>query len=146
MTVLVTGGAGYIGSHMVLALTDAGINTVVLDNLSTGFSWAVSPKATLVQGDIGDEELVMSLVKQHGIKSIVHFAGSIVVPESVADPLGYYLNNTVRSRALMHAAVKSGVRNFIFSSTAAVYGNPKSLPYSKAMNRLPFRPMAHPSS
>ena len=114
MTVLVTGGAGYIGSHMVLALTDAGEKTVVLDNLSTGFPWAVSPKATLVEGDIGDEDLVMGLVKQHGITAIVHFAGSIVVPESVADPLGYYLNNTVKSRALMHAAVKSGVKNFIF--------------------------------
>jgi UDP-glucose 4-epimerase len=103
MAILVTGGAGYIGSHMVLALTDAGEQTVVLDNLSTGFAWAVSPKATLVKGDIGDEELVMSLVKAHGIDAIVHFAGSIVVPDSVSDPLGYYLNNTVKSRALMHA-------------------------------------------
>ncbi|MBL8791904.1 MAG: UDP-glucose 4-epimerase GalE [Rhizobiales bacterium] len=140
MSVLVTGGAGYIGSHMVLALTDAGEKTIVLDNLSTGFPWAVSPKATLVEGDIGDEELVMSLVRQHGIKSIVHFAGSIVVPESVADPLGYYLNNTVKSRALMHAAVKSGVQNFIFSSTAAVYGNPRSLPVFETDDPAPISP------
>ena len=140
MTVLVTGGAGYIGSHMVLALTDAGEKTVVLDNLSTGFPWAVSPKATLVEGDIGDEDLVMGLVKQHGITAIVHFAGSIVVPESVADPLGYYLNNTVKSRALMHAAVKSGVKNFIFSSTAAVYGNPKSLPVFETDEPAPISP------
>ena len=140
MTVLVTGGAGYIGSHMVLALTDAGEKTVVLDNLSTGFPWAVSPKATLVEGDIGDEDLVMALVKQHDITAIVHFAGSIVVPESVADPLGYYLNNTVKSRALMHAAVKSGVKNFIFSSTAAVYGNPKSLPVFETDEPAPISP------
>ncbi len=140
MAILVTGGAGYIGSHMVLALTDAGEQTVVLDNLSTGFAWAVSPKATLVKGDIGDEELVMSLVKSHGIEAIVHFAGSIVVPDSVSDPLGYYLNNTVKSRALMHAAVKSGVKNFIFSSTAAVYGNPKSLPVFETDEPAPISP------
>ncbi len=140
MAILVTGGAGYIGSHMVLALTDAGEKTVVLDNLSTGFAWAVSPKATLVKGDIGDEELAMSLVRQHGIEAIVHFAGSIVVPDSVSDPLGYYLNNTVKSRALMHAAVKSGVRKFIFSSTAAVYGNPKSLPVFETDEPAPISP------
>lgn len=140
MTVLVTGGAGYIGSHMVLALVDAGQDVVVLDNLTTGFSWAVSPAAKLVRGDIGDEEQVMSLVKKHGIDAIVHFAGSIVVPESVADPLGYYFNNTVKSRALIHAAVKSGVRNFIFSSTAAVYGNPKSLPVFETDEPAPISP------
>ncbi|MFO1032908.1 MAG: UDP-glucose 4-epimerase GalE [Hyphomicrobiales bacterium] len=140
MAVLVTGGAGYIGSHMVLALTDAGEETIVLDNLSTGFAWAVAPAAKLVKGDIGDEELVQSLVKTHGITAIVHFAGSIVVPDSVSDPLGYYLNNTVKSRALMHAAVKSGVKNFIFSSTAAVYGNPKSLPVFETDEPAPISP------
>jgi UDP-glucose 4-epimerase len=140
MTVLVTGGAGYIGSHMVLALVDAGQEVVVLDNLTTGFTWAVSPAAKLVRGDIADEELVMSLVKSHGIDAIVHFAGSIVVPESVADPLGYYLNNTVKSRALMHAAVKAGIKNFIFSSTAAVYGNPKSLPVFETDEPAPISP------
>jgi UDP-glucose 4-epimerase len=140
MTVLVTGGAGYIGSHMVLALVDAGEEVVVLDNLTTGFAWAVSPAAKLVRGDIADEELVISLVKEHGIDAIIHFAGSIVVPDSVSDPLGYYLNNTVKSRALMHAAVKSGVKNFIFSSTAAVYGNPKSLPVFETDEPAPISP------
>lgn len=140
MTVLVTGGAGYIGSHMVLALMDAGIDTVVLDNLSTGFRWAVSPAAKLVQGDIGDEALVDSILAAHKIEAIIHFAGSIVVPDSVSDPLGYYLNNTVKSRALMHCAVRAKVPNFIFSSTAAVYGNPKSLPVSEADMPDPISP------
>jgi UDP-glucose 4-epimerase len=140
MAVLVTGGAGYIGSHMVLALADAGEDTVVIDNLSTGFAWAVSPSATLVRGDIGDEDLVIGLIRKHKIDAIVHFAGSIVVPDSVSDPLGYYLNNTVKSRALMHAAVKAGVKHFIFSSTAAVYGNPKSLPVTEAEAPAPISP------
>lgn len=140
MAVLVTGGAGYIGSHMVLALTDAQQDVVVLDNLTTGFAWAVSPAATLVQGDIGDDCLVVALIEKHKIDAIVHFAGSIVVPESVADPLGYYLNNTVKSRALMQAAVTGGVKNFIFSSTAAVYGNPKSLPVREHDEPAPISP------
>ncbi len=140
MAVLVTGGAGYIGSHMVLALTDAGQETIVLDNLTTGFAWAISPKATLVKGDIADEDLVMALVAKNKIEAIVHFAGSIVVPDSVADPLGYYLNNTVKSRALMHAAVKAGVKKFIFSSTAAVYGNPKTLPVFESDEPAPISP------
>jgi UDP-glucose 4-epimerase len=140
MAVLVTGGAGYIGSHMVLALTDAGIDTVVLDNLSTGFHWAVSPAAKLVRGDIGNEELVLKVMKEHQVDAVVHFAGSIVVPESVSDPLGYYLNNTVNSRNLMHCAVKSGVKNFIFSSTAAVYGNPRVLPVTEVEAPAPISP------
>ena len=140
MAVLVTGGAGYIGSHMVLALTDAGQDVVVLDNLTTGFAWAVSPKAKLVTGDIGDEALVGKLVAQHKIDAIVHFAGSIVVPESVADPLGYYLNNTVKSRALMAAAVAAGVKDFIFSSTAAVYGNVDSTPVLETVTPAPISP------
>ena len=140
MAVLVTGGAGYIGSHMVLALTDAGQDVVVLDNLTTGFAWAVSPKAKLVTGDIGDEALVSKLVAQHKIDAIVHFAGSIVVPESVADPLGYYLNNTVKSRALMAAAVAAGVKDFIFSSTAAVYGNVDSTPVLETVTPAPISP------
>jgi UDP-glucose 4-epimerase len=123
MTVLVTGGAGYIGSHMVLELVDAGEKVVVLDDLSTGFRWSVPPEATLVVGDVGDQALVSRLIDEHGIDSILHFAAKIVVPESVADPLTYYLNNTVKSRALIEAAVTTGIRNFIFSSTAAVYGN-----------------------
>ncbi|MDP8995561.1 MAG: UDP-glucose 4-epimerase GalE [Pseudomonadota bacterium] len=140
MAVLVTGGAGYIGSHMVLALTDANEKVVVLDNLSTGFEWAIAPQAKLVKGDIADEELVGQIIKEHGIEAIVHFAGSIIVPESVTDPLGYYNNNTVKSRALMAAAVKGGVKNFIFSSTAAVYGNPESMPVFETARPAPISP------
>ncbi len=140
MAVLVTGGAGYIGSHMVLALTDANEKVVVLDNLSTGFEWAIAPQAKLVKGDIADEELVGRIIKEHGIEAIVHFAGSIIVPESVTDPLGYYNNNTVKSRALMAAAVKGGVKNFIFSSTAAVYGNPESMPVFETARPAPISP------
>ncbi len=140
MTVLVTGGAGYIGSHMVLALTDARQDVVVLDNLTTGFSWAVAPQATFVQGDIGNEALVESLIQAHKIDAVIHFAGSIVVPDSVADPLGYYLNNTVKSRALMAAVVKAGVRKFIFSSTAAVYGNPETQPVFESARLAPISP------
>ncbi len=128
MSVLVTGGAGYIGSHMVWQLLDAGEDVVVVDNLTTGFGWAVAPEAKLVEGDCGDEALVGRLIAEHGVEAIIHFAGSIVVPESVADPLGYYLNNTVRARALIAAAVAGKVRNFIFSSTAAVYGTPAVSP------------------
>jgi UDP-glucose 4-epimerase len=122
MTVLVTGGAGYIGSHMVLALCDAGEETLVVDNLSTGHDWAVDGRASFVQADVGDQDIMTRLIKEHGVKSIVHFAGSIVVPESVTNPLKYYGNNTVTSRNLIAAAVESGVENFVFSSTAAVYG------------------------
>jgi UDP-glucose 4-epimerase len=140
MAVLVTGGAGYIGSHMVLALTDAYEKVVVLDNLSTGFEWAIAPQAKLVKGDIADEELVGRIIKEHSIEAIVHFAGSIIVPESVTDPLGYYNNNTVKSRALMAAAVKGGVKNFIFSSTAAVYGNPETMPVFETARPAPISP------
>ncbi|MHA6641409.1 UDP-glucose 4-epimerase GalE [Mesorhizobium sp. A623] len=122
MTVLVTGGAGYIGSHMVWELLDAGESVVVLDRLSTGFEWAVAPEAKLVVGDVADKELVGQIIRDHGVDAIIHFAGSIVVPESVADPLAYYENNTCKTRALIETAVREGVANFIFSSTAAVYG------------------------
>lgn len=140
MTVLVTGGAGYIGSHMVLELLDAGESVVVLDNLSTGFRWAVPRAATLVVGDAGDQDLVRALIRKYAVQSIIHFAGSIVVPESVSDPLGYYHNNTVKSRALMEAAVASGVRQFIFSSTAAVYGNPLANPVGEDADLKPLSP------
>ncbi len=123
MAVLVTGGAGYIGSHMVLALLDAGESVVVLDNLTTGFRSAVGQPATFVLGDFGDEALVERLLAEHEITAIAHFAAKIIVPESVADPLGYYLNNTAKARSLIAAAVKGGVKHFIFSSTAAVYGD-----------------------
>jgi len=140
MTVLVTGGAGYIGSHMVLALTDAGENVVVLDNLTTGFAWAIAPQAKLIEGDIADEALVERIIKENKVDAVVHFAGSIVVPDSVTDPLGYYLNNTVKSRALMAAVVKANVKNFIFSSTAAVYGNPESMPVFETATPMPISP------
>ncbi|PXA99699.1 UDP-glucose 4-epimerase GalE [Nostoc sp. 3335mG] len=122
MSVLVTGGAGYIGSHMVLNLADAGQDVVVLDNLVTGFDWAIDGRARFVEGNAGDIDFVTRLIQTHGITEIIHFAGSIVVPESVTNPLKYYANNTATSRNLIEAAVKGGVKHFIFSSTAAVYG------------------------
>ena len=125
MTVLVTGGAGYIGSHMVHALVDTGERVVVLDNLTTGFDWAVPKGVPLVVGESGDQARVAALIAEHKVDAVIHFAASIVVPDSVRDPLGYYRNNTVNSRALIETAVKGGVRHFIFSSTAAVYGNPE---------------------
>ena len=140
MTVLVTGGAGYIGSHMVLALVDRGEDVVVLDNLSTGFEWAISPKAELVTGDIGDQELAAKVISERGVNAIVHFAGSIVVPDSVADPLGYYSNNTVKSRALMEVCVQQKVPHFIFSSTAAVYGIPATNPVFEDNLLAPISP------
>jgi len=140
MTVLVTGGAGYIGSHMVLALKDAGQDVIVLDNLSTGFPDQVHPKAHLVRGDIGDEGLVTELIREFDVDSIVHFAGSIVVPDSVTDPLGYYFNNTVKSRSLISAAVRNKVRNFIFSSTAAVYGDATDSPILETTALNPVSP------
>jgi UDP-glucose 4-epimerase len=140
MTVLVTGGAGYIGSHMVLELVDAGERVVVLDNLSTGFRWAIAEQASLVVGDTGDQSLVSRLIRQHRIEAIIHFAASVVVPDSVRDPLGYYLNNTANSRALIECAISHGVQHFIFSSTAAVYGNPAESPVSEDAPTQPISP------
>jgi len=140
MSILVTGGAGYIGSHMVWTLLDAGEDVIVLDNLVTGFAWAVAPEATLVKGDVGDMAQVERLIDEHGFEAIVHFAGSIVVPESVADPLGYYLNNTSKSRSLIEAAVRGGVRRFIFSSTAAVYGMAGEKPVAETAVLSPMSP------
>jgi UDP-glucose 4-epimerase len=140
MTILVTGGAGYIGSHMVHALVDAGEHVVVLDNLSTGFDWAVAKDATLVVGETGDQALVTNLIAKNGVEAVIHFAASIVVPESLVDPLGYYRNNTVNSRALIECAVKGGVKQFIFSSTAAVYGNPTKVPIDEDDRLMPMSP------
>ncbi len=140
MAILVTGGAGYIGGHMVLALLDAGEEVVVLDDLSTGFSWAVPKPATLVIGDMGDRETLAAVFAQHHIEAIAHFAAKIVVPDSVADPLLYYLNNTAKARNLIEAAVAAGIRHFIFSSTAAVYGEPSVNPISEDAAPQPINP------
>ena len=140
MTVLVTGGAGYIGSHMTLELLERQEEVVVLDNLSTGFSWAVPEQAKLVVGDVGDVQLVERLLKDHEIDAIFHFSGSVVVPESVSDPLGYYANNTINTHHLISAAVGQGVKNFIFSSTAAVYGPTDSEPVKEDATLQPDSP------
>jgi UDP-glucose 4-epimerase len=140
MTVLVTGGAGYIGSHMVHALIDAGERVVVLDNLSTGFAWAVTRGATLVVAESGDQERVAALIADHRVDAVIHFAASIVVPDSVRQPLAYYRNNTINSRALIETAVECGVRHFIFSSTAAVYGNPERVPVREDDPTVPMSP------
>ena len=121
MTALVTGGAGYIGSHMVHALIDRGEKVVVLDNLSTGIRGLVAEEADFVEGNAGDTELVRKVIPAHKIDVIIHFAGSVIVPESVQYPLAYYANNTMVARNLIEASIQSGVKNFIFSSTATVY-------------------------
>ena len=139
MTVLVTGGAGYIGSHMVLNLADAGEKIVVLDNLVTGFDWAIDGRAIFETGHAGDTAHVLGLIEKHAITEIIHFAGSIVVPESVVNPLKYYGNNTATSRNLIEAAVKGGVKHFIFSSTAAVYGMTGLDP---VVEETPLQPMS----
>jgi UDP-glucose 4-epimerase len=140
MTVLVTGGAGYIGSHMVLALAEAGESVVVIDNLSTGFSAFLPEGVPLFIGDAGDESLVEGVIEQHSVESIIHFAGSVVVPDSMRDPLGYYRNNTFTTRSLLNAAVKCGINRFIFSSTAAVYGNPEQVPVPESAPTRPLSP------
>src|SRR5436305_463000 len=140
MTVPVTGGAGYIGSHMVHALVDSDERVVVLDNLTTGFDWAVASGASLVIGDTGDQPRVAALIAEHRVDAVIHFAASIVVPDSVRDPLSYYRNNTVNSRALIETAVKGGVRHFIFSSSAAVYGNPERVPVREDDATVPTSP------
>ena len=140
MTVLVTGGAGYIGSHMVLALVEAGESVVVIDNLSTGFSAFLPEGVPLFIGDAGDENLVEGVIEQHNIESIIHFAGSVVVPDSMRDPLGYYRNNTFATRSLLNAAVRCGINRFIFSSTAAVYGNPEQVPVPEVAPTRPLSP------
>lgn len=126
MAVLVTGGAGYIGSHMVWALLDAGEEVVVIDRLSTGFRWAVAPQARFYLGDVSDAAMLNQIFVENQIETILHFAGSIVVPQSIANPLEYYENNTGNTRALMAAAIAHGIGNFVFSSTAAVYGTQQS--------------------
>jgi UDP-glucose 4-epimerase len=140
MTILVTGGGGYIGSHMVHELADAGEAVVVVDDLSTGFRSALPKTVPLVVGDIGNGELITEIIRTHEVTAIIHFAASIVVPDSVRDPLGYYRNNTVNARALLEVAVKARVRHFIFSSTAAVYGNPARVPVAEDAPLAPMSP------
>jgi UDP-glucose 4-epimerase len=140
MTVLVTGGAGYIGSHMVQALVEAGESVAVIDNLCTGFSAFLPEGVALFIGDAGDENLVEGVIAAHGVDSIIHFAGSVVVPDSMRDPLAYYRNNTMTTRNLLNTAVKCGVNRFIFSSTAAVYGNPDQVPVPEHAATRPLSP------
>ena len=138
--VMVTGGAGYIGSHAVLALLDAGHEVVVVDNLVTGFDWAVDSRATLVRADIEDDATVRATIRDHRVRAIMHFAGSVVVPESVSDPLKYYRNNTAATRSLIESAVTEGVPHFIFSSTAATYGTPVKVPVEETDPTVPINP------
>jgi UDP-glucose-4-epimerase len=140
MAVMVTGGAGYIGSHMVHALVDRGEEVVVVDDLSTGFDAVLPEAAALEVGSVGDEDFVGGVIARHGVTAIAHFAGSIIVPESVADPLKYYRNNTANSRSLVAAAVAGGVSAFLFSSTAAVYGEPTRMPIDEGLAPAPVSP------
>ena len=138
--VLVLGGAGYIGSHAVLALDAAGYRVSVLDNLSTGFRSAVPSHVPFIEGDIGDTRLLDAVLKDGKYDAIMHFAASLIVPESVSEPLKYYHNNTAKSLGVIAAAVKAGVRNIVFSSTAAVYGNPDAVPIPETANTNPINP------
>ena len=140
MTILVTGGAGYIGSHMVHELADAGEPVVVLDNLSTGFRFLLPGKVPFVTGSTGDRDLVAQTLARHKVNAIIHFAASIVVPDSVRDPLGYYANNTMHTCTLLDEAIKAGVQHFIFSSTAAVYGNAEQVPVRETAPTVPLSP------
>jgi len=124
MTILVTGGAGYIGSHMVWELLDHDEEVVVVDNLVTGFEWAIPEGVKLIKGNVGDQEFMQDVMRDHNVDTIIHFAGSVIVPESIENPLKYYENNTGNSRNLIAAAINTGIKRFIFSSTAAVYGEP----------------------
>ena len=140
MAILVTGGAGYIGSNMALALLDAGREVVIVDNLSKGFREALAPAATFVQGDVGDGALIGRVIADHGITAVLHFAGSIVVPESVEKPMDYYANNTGQTLSLIRACVEGGVKHFVFSSTAAVYGIPEITPIPEDAPLGPISP------
>ena len=140
MNVLVTGGAGYIGSHAVLALIDSGHRPIVIDNLVTGFRSAVPDNISFYQGNIADSDLLAKIIQDEAIDAVMHFAGSVVVPESVENPLKYYHNNTSNTRALIGSIIENRVRHMIFSSTAATYGIPESSPVSEDMPTVPINP------
>ena len=138
--VLVTGGAGYVGSHTVLALRDTGWPVVVIDDESNGTRALVPEGVPYVKGSVADRPLVARVLAEHGIRAIMHFAGSIQVGESVLRPLDYYANNTLASHALLAEAVAAGVPHFVFSSTAAIYGEPERLPIEEGDAKLPINP------
>ena len=138
--VLITGGAGYVGSHAALAFLEAGYPVVVLDNLVTGTRSAVPAEVEFVEGDAGDSAAAGTLIAEHGVGAVVHFAGSVVVPESVVNPLKYYRDNTVTSAGLIQACVAGGVKHFVFSSTAAVYGAPEEVPVNEEASPAPVNP------
>lgn len=138
--VLVTGGAGYIGSHAVLALHDAGWQVAVIDNLVTGFRFAVPENIPFYEGDVADRDLLARIIEEQRIGAIMHFAGSVLVPESVADPLKYYWNNTAKTCSLIASAVAGGVPHFIFSSTASTYGIPEVSPIAEDTPQHPVNP------
>jgi UDP-glucose 4-epimerase len=140
MTILITGGAGYIGSHMVHAALERGLDVVVLDNLSTGMRGLVADGAYFHQGQIGDQIMVRRLLNYYSITAVIHFAGSIVAPDSVRDPLAYYANNTVASRALIEACIWEGVKHFVFSSSALIYGPPPLGPMPETTPKEPENP------
>jgi UDP-glucose 4-epimerase len=139
-TVLITGGAGYIGSHTVLACLAAHQQVVVLDNLSTGLRSLVPQEVPFYEGDAGDPTMLAQIIERHCIGAVIHFAGDIVVPESVSAPLTYYLNNTCKTRTLLQTCVDHGVARFVFSSTAAVYGEPDRIPVTETAPTRPANP------
>ncbi len=140
MNILVTGGAGYIGGHMVLGLVDRGITPVVIDDMSNGVAWALRPSVPFYHGDIGDHALVARILREHRIDTIIHFAAQLITPDLYEKPLEYYLRNTVKSRALLQAAMEHGVKRFVFSATAAAYGNPRSNPIAEDAPIAPTSP------
>lgn len=140
MSILVTGGAGFIGSHMLLKLLDRNEDVVVIDNLSTGFRRAIPGGVCFLEGNVGDKAFIEEAMKEFSVKTIIHFAGSTVVPESISNPMAYYLNNTANSRTLIDAAIRCNIDNFIFSSTAAVYGIPKESLVDEEIPPSPISP------
>jgi UDP-glucose 4-epimerase len=140
INILVTGGAGYIGSHTSRQLIEAGYSVTVVDNLYSGHRWAIPDEATFIEGDVGDHPLMESVLKERKINAVVHFAGHIVVPESVSDPLKYYSNNALNSGRLIAACQEAGVEHFVFSSTAATYGAPQVTPIDEQVRTEPINP------